>query len=82
MDVPVNLINELLKLGFPGIVITGLSFIAYKFYKRIEELQNLRLSDMKEMTSVIKEISESVDKMSDILSNLKSVIDSLPRGRK
>jgi hypothetical protein len=67
-------VDEILKLGLPGVVILALAFTNWRFFKlycttqtKLSELQEKRVVEGKEGVEALKEATVAIDRLSDLV---------------
>lgn len=75
-DAITSIVGFLLQLGLPGVVIMALAYAYNKKDNRVDELYNLFLTQSRETTKIISDLSGTVQANNTTLSSLKDIIIS------
>lgn len=60
-------ISILTGLGLPGLIIGVLAFAVYKLYNRVQELQDKRLEDAREIITTTANITTALGNLSNVI---------------
>lgn len=67
------IIEPLLALGLPGVLIIVLGYIAYQLYRRLNEVQDARLADMRAWSDT-RAASET--RQAELLATMRTSLDA------
>ncbi len=69
---PPETIAELLKMGLPGIAIIALGVVAYKKDAKVDELNEKRIAENREMIKTIEQNTNSIETFAEVLRERKN----------
>lgn len=74
---PDTFLVELLKLGFPGVVIFGLAWALLRERKLVNDLQEKRVTDARDMTRAMEASTDATRSQTEGLNNLRLLVQGL-----
>lgn len=76
-------VAELLKLGFAGVIIVALAWVAWRLWSRVETLQDKRVEDAQKLTALVEANTVSREKHTAAIESLTELMrDVQIRGRR
>lgn len=72
-DAPAGMIEALLSLGLPGVIILALAYVAFQLYRRLNEVQDARLADMRSWSDAR---AASEQRQAELLAAMRVSLDA------